>query len=618
MAVALGCVALAVAGCGVPGSGEPESLADAPGVGGPAAPVGDLKLPAPSRQSSPAELVNNFLRVGAAADFTNPGLRKEQRIPAAVEYAKQFLTPAGKEAWEPGDVITVIQVGEPIQTVDKFTVPYRRVGELDGDGTLTPLVGAPQNEELEFKVAPEGDSGPRLLASAPGKLLPLSLEGLQEYFEVRPVYFWDLRGRFLVPDRRYLSKGITAEKRVNTIVARVLAGPSEFLEKAVVDPPVEASIGNATLNGNNVVVNLPVSEQTDREDPLTMLASQLRWSLHPQRYSVDLKVGGRKVRTYSGTGYESANPSQPQTRGGRNEERLYAAVNGTVKPLEPGVTPPSILSRPENANVVAAAVNVRQNSAALVRRTSATAPPQLWVGRTPADQSAAQFRLAQFGGSISTFSRPSYLPGAGDRVLIVADNRLYDVDLGSGLASPVELPAVIGAPVAVSVAPDGARVAIVTATRAYVATLDPSKVPALINSGTGGSVREIFLGGLTNLKGVGWYYEHQLAVGGENGLVIAAIDGGALEAVGPVNLQGFRLTQLSAVPWSPATGDGGNLVIEAAGTNNAIQAYQPYRLNLDPLQPPPSPAGASPAPSASGASAPLAPKVTAPFYADVI
>ena len=277
--VALGCVVLAVAGCGVPDAGEPESLGDAPGVGGPAAPVGDLRLPSPSRNSSNVELVNNFLRAGAAADFNNPGLRKDQRMPAAVEYAKQFLTAAGKLAWDPGESINVIQVGTLVQNVDRITVPYRKVGVLDGDGTLTPEVGT---GELEFRIAPPGDSGPLLLASAPDKLLPLSLEGLQEYFEVRPVYFWDLRGRFLVPDRRYLSRGITAEKRVNTIVARVLAGPSEFLKKAVGEPPVEASIGNATLNGNNVVVNLPVSRaDRSRETPLTMLASQLKMVVAP-------------------------------------------------------------------------------------------------------------------------------------------------------------------------------------------------------------------------------------------------------------------------------------------------------------------------------------------------
>jgi hypothetical protein len=616
MAVALCCVVLAVAGCGVPDSGDPEALGDAPGVGGPAAPVGDVRLPVPSRQSSTVELVTNFLTSGAAADFSNPGLRKEQRAQAATDHAKQFLTAAARQNWKPGDSITVIQVGEVLQNVDEVFVKYRRVGLLGGDGTLAPDRSGAQSGELKFKIAPSGDSGPSLLSSVPDYMLPLSLEGLQKFFDVRPVYFWDLRGRFLVPDRRYLSKGITPEKRANTIVGRVLAGPSEFLAEAVDDPPVEAPIGNAELHGNNVVVNLPVSEQTDRDDPLNRLASQLRWSLHPQRYTVELQVGGRKRRTYSGTGYESANPAQPQTRGGRNEERLYGAVNGTVKPLEPDVVPPSILSRPENANVVAAAVNLRQNSAALVRRIGTT-PPQLWVGRTPADQSAAQFLPVGFGTAVTTFSRPSYLPGAGDRVLIVADNRLYDVDLGSGAASPVELPPLAGAPVAVSVAPDGARVAIVTATAAYVATIDPSKSPAVINPGAGGALREVYLAGLTNLKGVGWYYEHQLAVGGESGLVTAAIDDGALEVIGPVNLAGFKLTQLSAVPWSPATGDGGNLVIEAADRDNTLRAYQPYR-ELAALQPPPAPTAPAPSASASGSGTPPVLRVTAAFYADVV
>jgi hypothetical protein len=241
----------------------------------------------------------------------------------------------------------------------------------------------------------------------------------------------------------------------------------------------------------------------------------------------------------------------------------------------------------------------------------------LWVGRTPADQSAAQFRRVAFRPGGGTFSRPSYLTGAGDRVLIVVDGDLYDVDLGSAGATKVELPSLAGPPVAVSVAPDGARVAIVTADRAYVATIDSSKTPAKVEPTAGAPIREVYLGGLPTLRGVGWYSEHQIVVGGRTGLMISAIDGGSLEKTGPANLLNAQLTQLSAVPWDPAGGSGGNVVIEAFGSNEALKAYRPYRQELTPIEAPtPGSSASSPSPSSSGP--PVLPRVTAPFYADVI
>jgi hypothetical protein len=294
------------------------------------------------------------------------------------------------------------------------------------------------------------------------------------------------------------------------------------------------------------------------------------------------------------------------------------AVDGKLVPLDPDARAPSILARPENSNVVAAALNAKRNSVALVR--SLSGKQQLWVGRSPPDPAtAAQFRPVTYSsgaGAPATLSRPSYLPGAGDRVLVVGDGHLFDVDLGSGVAMEVTVPASIGVPVGVSVAPDGARIAIVTATKAYVATVDSSKTPATIQPNAD-SIREIYVGEQPNLQAVGWYYEHQIIVGGrfgtKSGLVAAAIDGGSLAAFGAENLLGTQLTQLSAVPWDPAGEDSpGNVVIETAGPT---QAYIPYRSGaMDPIRAPAS--AASPSPSASGGSV-QPPRVTAAFYADV-
>ena len=618
-ALALGCVVVAAAGCGVPGSGEPEPLDNAPGVGGPVGPAGSVRLPEPDPTSTPADLVERFLKTGAAADW-DPALPPEQRIQAAIRQAQLFLDPTYPKTWKSSASINVVEViGDPKATVDNsVSVTLRQVGVLNGTGTLTPA-GDPQIQDYLFKFDPKS----MLLTDAPvGDMLPLSLKGLSELFRVSPVYYWDLTDRFLVPDRRYISAGISDEKRVKTIVARLLAGPSEFLTQpaAVRVMQIDKPLDNATLNGSNVVVNLPPMQETDLDKFLPRLATQLRWSLHPQRYTVELRIGGRDGRTYSGTDYLRANPSLPVND--RNERRLFGAVDGKLKPIDPEVSPPSILNLPENSYVVAAAVNTRQNSAALVRQVGG-GPRQLWVGRTPADRSAATFtHVAGLDGLVGPYSRPSYLPGA-DRVLIVAAGNLYDVNLGTGEVSPVNLPLPLaGALVAVSVAPDGARIAMVTAGKVYVATIDPSKPPVTINANSAQPLRELYVGNtLGDLRGVAWNFEHQIIVGGRSGLVVTAIDGGSRAPAGPSGLQGAQLTQLSAVSWDPINNLGGGDVVIEVSAPGGRQSYFPYSPVMRAIKAP-EVRGASPSASPSGspsASAPPPdPRVTAAFYADVI
>ncbi|GIJ52984.1 LpqB family beta-propeller domain-containing protein [Virgisporangium aurantiacum] len=610
-ALALMCVVVAAAGCGVPGSGEPEPLDDAPRVGRPVGPAGSVGLPEPATDISPVELVQRFLKTGAAADW-DPALSPGERIPAAVRQAQRFLDPMA--TWKPGNSITVVQViGELTVGVDNSVpVTLRQIGVLDPAGFLIPAGRAPATYTLRV------DPKSKLLLNAPDNMLPLSLEGLGTLFEVRPVYYWDLTGRFLVPDRRYISAGISDEKRAKTIVARVLAGPSLFLSQptpVVQRPPFEKPLDNATLNGDNVVVNLPPAvPETDLEKSMDHLATQLRWSLHPERYTVELRIGGRDGRTYSGTDYLRANPSQPLND--RNERRLFGAVSGKLVPIDPEVSPPSILGRPENSNVVAAAVNTKQNSAALVRQDGG-GPRQLWVGRTPADRSAATFtHVVGLDGRIGPYSRPSYLPGVGDQVLIVADGNLYDVNLGTGEVTAVNLPLPSADPlVAVSVAPDGARIAMVTASKVYVATIDSTKLPVTIGVNSAQELRELYVGNLVDLRGVAWNFEHQIIVGGRSGLMIAAIDGGALTSTGPNGLQGAQLTQLSAVPWDPINNLGGGDVVIEASAGGTRSSYFPYSPIMRAVK---APESQSPSPSPSASATVSDPRVTAVFYADVI
>lgn len=600
---------LALAGCGVPGDSKPTAVGAAPGLAGTGNQPDNVVLPSPVGATSPSVLVERFLQSGAAADW-DPARLKERRIPDAIEYAKQFLTPALRQGWKPDQGVLVV---DPVVKpgLSSVEVDLRPVGVLDETGSLDrlPPQGVSLPSTFTFQTEPAGTTGDDLLLSTAPDFLMLSLEGLAALFEVRPVYFWDKAKPYLVPDRRYVSKGISDEKRINAIIDQLVAGPSEFLKGVVSPPLVEATTDNPVLDDNRVTVNFATPPQgANPAEDVRRLASQIRWSVHrpSSQVTVEVQFDGRTQIVDDGDEYLRDNPALPrQGRSTLDDDRLFAVLDGKVVPVFGNASMPRVLEAPENANVAMAAVNRPNGTAALVR-PGPGGMLELWVRGPDTD-----FRRADLP-PIAAMSRPSYVAGTGGRLLIVAGGALYNIapdgSRGDVRSSP-------GAVTAVSAAPDGARVALVTNGQVVVAPLDTTGGTMTI-----GTTRPLYLPGLTDVRGIGWLFEHRIVVATAAPLVSkltdVAIDNGVLEDLTPENVGTAQLTQVSAVPGNPIDGVRGSVVVETAERGNRQGFYSYDLLTAIPLPPSATP---SPAPSGSAGAGPGTPPVkrlVAPFFAD--
>jgi hypothetical protein len=603
-------VLVALAGCGVPSSSSPTEVGPAPAAGDPVTQSGAVELPDRDGATNALELAKRFFQAGAAADW-DPDREVDTRIQAAQNHAQQFLEPELRKRWQPGNVILVADA-QFTESLDFVTVSLAPVGVLEANGVLRPWrEGEAQPMQMRFQAVTVNGT---LLLSSPDGTLPnnvtLSLDGLRTLFEERAVYFWDITGSYLVPDRRYVNRGMSDEKRIRAIIKQCLLGPSDFLKNVVAPQTRTSTLDNPSLDGDRVTVNLPPGgQEPNQNDALRRIAAQIRWSVHRGSWSpdVEIQVNGRKQYEDTGTDFLEFNPSQPRAgQGPPDERRLFAVLEGRVVAVSRLAASPSILSKPENSNVVLAAVHRSNNAAALVRQAS-NGNLELWLGRNAAEP--AYIRVV-FTGARS-MSRPSFMPGAKGRLLIAVDGTLYDVAT-DGQAQAVKVPSQPGPVTAVSVAPDGARVALITGGKAVVAPLDSTAALASL-----GEPRELYTPGVPEAHGIGWLYDDRVVVGGASAMVEVAIDNGRFDPFAPTNLAGSQLTQVSAVPGNPFDGTRGSVVVDAVPPTPAAAvplAYYAYSTGLVPIVPLGTP---SPAPSASAGAGTAEPtKMSAPFYLD--
>jgi hypothetical protein len=603
LAVAL-MVPLGLAGCGVPSSGSPSVVGAAPAAGDPVNQAGTVRLPVRDGATTALELAERFFQAGAAADW-DPDRDEDTRIDVAKRHAEQFLKPELRGTWPVGNEILVADATFT-ESLDSVTVRFVPIGVLEATGEVGPLRQG-EAKEMVVRFQAETVNGTLLLSLAQGSSMPsnviLSLDGLRTLFEDRAVYFLDKTNRYVVPDRRYVNRGMSEEKRIRAIIKQWLAGPSEVLKKFVA-PQTVLTQDNPSLDGNRVTVNLlPGAQEPNQNDALRRIAAQIRWSVHrgSSAPDVEIQVNSRKQYEDTGTGFLEFNPSQPRTdQGTPDEHRLFAVQAGRVVAVSPLAPSPSILLQPENSDVILAAVQRSNNDAALVRQLAGRL--ELWLGGGGTESAYVK---AMFPGTPQTMSRPSFMPGTG-RVLVAVDGTLCDVALTGGV-QPVTVPSAWGRVTAVSVAPDGARVALVVDGRAVAAPLDPTAAVASI-----GEPRVLSTPGVSQAHGIGWLYDDRVVVGGASAMVEVAIDNGRIDPFAPANLAGSQLTQVSAVPGNPFDGTRGSVVVEAG---NPQQAYFAYASGLVPIVPLGVPSPSASASAGTGGNS-AAPKMSAPFYVD--
>lgn len=204
----------------------------------------DILAPRPVDGASQQDIVDGF--IGAA-----------QSPRDNYQVAREYLTPAFAEEWDPGAVATIdVLADRDSETVDESTIrmdatpaaTLRENGQYEEPDSRTPI-------PLEYEL--EQVEGQWRISSAPTGIL-IDEVSFAQVFRPYTLYFFDPTFRYLVPDVRWYAGRESAQ---TSIVRALLAGAAEWLAPGVVsafpegaqlDPasvPVTGGVASVSLTG---------------------------------------------------------------------------------------------------------------------------------------------------------------------------------------------------------------------------------------------------------------------------------------------------------------------------------------------------------------------------------
>jgi hypothetical protein len=582
-----GLLAGAVGACGIPDRTEVVPVKAGPSAGLTAG--GDDTPTRPSRgdTTNPTQFIENYLQA-AAGDLNG-----------ATDRAREFIAPSARTRFQPPKEIRVVRLAEkPLVNPGsaKVSLKVQQVGVISGpNGILEPPVSAASVTSYDFQVDMiEGQNG-LYVTRAPSVLL-LSDTALNAYYERRAIYFWNRQGTALVPDIRYMSPSIPTERQPTEIIKWLAAGPSPWLSSAVDGLPENTKVeGNVpAVSDDKLQINLSgVTLAPDDPTAPVRLRQQLMWSLRPYLApKLELRFDNQVQEVYSGTDYLSSNPVY---RFGVRPER-FAVYDGQIRRLAQSMNPtmPVPLVTPEvNRNVRSAALSSAGDRTYAALVVNEGAKQVLKVGTAVTGQPAA-FRRAVLPGpagrpvwAVTGTENPAAAVG-----LIVVAGKIYSFGIG-GRVTPrlVEWQAGPTGVQAVSVAPDGRRVAVVAGGRLYLSVLSTSGNSVQFSPQR--SIRVL----LNELSAVDWSSEGFVVVAGVRGeanrvaITDVSIDG-ALQTDRQPDLGTARITQLAAYPANPVINSGDANVVAYVADNVAYDVLgEPKSITVADI------AGAVPSPA---------------------
>jgi hypothetical protein len=602
---------LPVVGCGVPSSGPPVVVKDAPRNGAPSNSDSVVTKKSPAGANDAQELVKRYLKAVAWGNDTSQDPDATEKAASA---AKEFMTADAQSAWQRGQEITIVraQLNLPTSTANgiRVEVSMQPIGVLNSRGAVDPR---PNRAPLThtFMVVPEEHGRGLRIANPPQGML-LSDEGLDNLYEVQPIYFWDTFNRGLVPDLRYLNRSLSPAKRLVQLTGWLRDGPSEYLKPAVNPLPAAIEIKDwpvldATPGG--VRINLSAKAASVQGQLLAKFVLQVRWSLRSLASTVELQIEGQRQEL----GRDAGRDNPAAAPDGQKEPPRFAIVDGRVRQLAGDPIAVPALASDDNTGVVSAAILRGPGQQVALVREEAPGRLRLWLGSYNQGTRVAQYAPTDLVAE--TMSRPVGLttpPTADPAFLVAADGRLWAVSVTS--KQPVDrTPAGFDAVTAVSVARDGRRVAVVAGGRVYAGVLT--------FEGSSPSVAQLeeVQTTLSDAVGVAWSREEWLVVAGrsagQSALVELTVDSALVEQMPMRNLAGLNVTRVVADPSvrrdDPSRGERGPIMIEANG-----HAYRVFSGSVDEYSPETSPTptpSPTPAPSGSPAKQSLP---SAPFFLD--
>lgn len=622
LAASLG-AATVTGACGIPSSSDPIRLGNAPTQG---PPEFDRRMPHQADDAKqPADLVEYFLLAAAGGNST--GGDRPDALLQAQSRMRDFFTDGAKKQWQPGSRILVVRasIGLPTSadtgelTIGVVCVP---LGYLDEFGDVEPVQNVPFN--VVFTVMSVGSVGnnqwridaiERAGASNDLLLMDSALEN-ENLYQALPAYFWDQDADILVPELRYMPAVISSVKRPAEIVRWLKQGPSSWLSSVLKPVPQEIEVKDSDFDPDAAHLTLNLSSKAaNLGDVQRKFAIQVWWMLRQGTVEVSVEGASTGIRIDSAAAM-TFNPAA-RVEDGAEVER-FCIVDGKVWETE-GQQPP-LLSPAGNPNpnteVLLAAMTRTKQNGALVRR--ADKQSLLWIGTVNGSgesQTAAYFPTAVAG---KVFSRPVWVGRPRRSVMIVVDSVLQTVNpktpnQAGATGVPVTLPRGLPLPVsAVSVAPDGRRIALVAGGQVIVAAM---------SFGDGGTVsilepfRTVYTP-LTSQRAVAWGTVWSLLVGGVPGpsdpasLLMVPLSSAVQR---PLPAKTLTVDQISSHPANDNSNGSTNqiplIMLESNG-----QALNVFQDELGPIKPPP---GSVPSPSGTaGTTPPAGVVVSSPFFLD--
>ncbi|NMO50953.1 hypothetical protein HH310_07085 [Actinoplanes sp. TBRC 11911] len=547
--VAASVAVLIAGGCGIPDDTSVTVVKTGPAEG---VPVGGAD-PAPAQPtresaSSPAQLAENYLQAAAGDSDT------------ALERVKAFMSPELAASFKPTDTDSVRVVRE-VQTPlydGKGTVKLsvQQIGTLSSDGVFAPSDSTPETELYELKVDHIADKQGLYVLSAPPVLL-MSDTAMRDYYVQRTIYFWNLAYTSLVPDVRYMPKSLPLEQQPTAVLTWLTGGASDWLHNDVASLPSNTTLAEnvpAMRDGTLQISLKAPSIQPNDGQTLNRLVSQVLWSLRPQQpTTLELTIGNRDPLSFTNTEYLASNKSYQLA----DQPERFTIYNGVIRRLKdsPHATEPVPVLKPAaNKGISAAAMSASATHTYAAVITGSGAGARLRVGTAALGERGD---LKAVGGLSGTLGRPIWAttPDAdpGKAIgLITANGQLYSFRANGNAAQRVAWQGTLGKVSAVSVAPDGQRVALVAGGRLYRAMIDyTGDAPGL-------SSPQLLSPPIFNrVTAVAWSGEAYLAVAGAFGdgryaVHEVTVDGALqLGSFGLSDIGTTEVTYLTAYPANP-------------------------------------------------------------------
>jgi hypothetical protein len=270
----------------------------------------------PQVHATPSQIVTGFLNAMTA-------------VPLQTQAARQFLTSAGKQRWQPKRGLVVYGDSTLPRGSTSVSVHLRGAHRIDGrslwrgavprSGRLTTFPMKLQNGEWRIDRAPNALLVPELW--------------FEQHFSTVPIYFLDPSGRILVPESVHVPSG---DQFVTALVRALVLGPSRSLTgttRSYIPPGLSSGLSVTVANGlaDIVLRGSPLAPRSERSTRLMIMQFAATLAQVPGLRSFRLTIAGALVPDATGaTVFRTGVPAHFDPAVGFGSALVYALRHGRL------------------------------------------------------------------------------------------------------------------------------------------------------------------------------------------------------------------------------------------------------------------------------------------------